>query len=588
MQFKHLVLFISLMICSALVFGQTNNKVEIGGHASFKSKYKGNYTYQWKEDCNDGHGYHPISGTGYTDYDKQLLQIPGIKAEMNGYRYRCVVKDEHNNEIQDDNADTLTVTTSITGSDNFIVDSDKVILKSTATNGTFQWQLDEGFGFRDLIGRKADTLNLGVASCSLDHNIYRCKVSGGGQDILSNPDTLIITGCILPSYTINSLGSSAVFIVSSKGKDLTYQWKVKPRNSGKDFIDITVNDTDLYKGYQTDTLKIIRTTEALNGSLYQCTITNWRKIPYTSQTTELRISGNISRVDNNNRFSLTGAFYSSISGLKDDNSASLTQFYLRANIYRKTEGVDINATCKRWVWLRNFFLQVTYTTNADNIIYFNTSDSARVKSFTHQDTALFRSVNRLDLVKNATVNINFMTPILTYLYRSHKPHYGDMAHIYLDPFAALLITNVNGFKDTTTPIRVFSMQYGINLGIRSEDLRLFKNQLFIEVQTKMFWLDVLSDRVNPNLNYQQGSVSDYIKNKSKKLTTNANLPMYNLDGLLMYNTSQSSNSNVFLHFSFFTNLLGGSSIYVYNNYWQLQGGYSLDINALFAKLTKKS
>ena len=104
----------------------------------------------------------------------------------------------------------------------------------------------------------------------------------------------------------------------------------------------------------------------------------------------------------------------------------------------------------------------------------------------------------------------------------------------------------------------------------------------------MFWINALTSSVNANLNYQSNKVlNDYTPPYSKSLTANSNTPYLNLDGLIIYNLSKSSNSNIFLHASFFTNIVNPSSSHAYNNYYMLQGGYSVDFNSLFSKLSNK-
>jgi hypothetical protein len=82
-------------------------------------------------------------------------------------------------------------------------------------------------------------------------------------------------------------------------------------------------------------------------------------------------------------------------------------------------------------------------------------------------------------------------------------------------------------------------------------------------------------------------LNNYTPGQSKGLLAKSNHPYYNVDGLLIYNTSSSSASNVFLHFSFFTNITNPILSHAHNNYWQLQGGYALDLNSFIAKLSPK-
>jgi len=599
-----------------------------------------NFKYNWEckkqgsnksPDINDSKIYGSNTSNNF--------DIKCVLPSMNGCEYICTVRQpnqvdtKHRNEtIPGDVIATYTVKITVVAKLNVEHPSDffnsgihSYSLKYIENKCIrYEWQIDEnnGMGFnsnssvKDIdnqlnIANKSGSQNhfLATFNCKCNKFKIRCKLYDnvdGSNFIYSDVDTVNVNGCLYPAPDNRlNLGSSVKLISTAHGKSPTYQWQVMypskrnlqennnenaHKNDYKLFENITADDSDIYSGYNSDTLKIKIVTAKINGATFRCiqtvdgiSINDNSKLKPEEVT--LTVTGKIAK----SPFQLMAAYYSGISGLKDDNSANLTQLYLRASIpFNKGSGIDVNS-CKneRLIWARNYFVQVTYTTNNTVLNALNKMDT----TFSAQNDANFRLVNRLDLLQYATFNFNATFPLLTKVVRNYRPHCGDFMHIYFEPFSSLLETNVSTakLKDTSSQIHVYSLMYGLSISSRTENLKLNNMPLYFETSLKMFWINPLSNSVNASLNYQTNRVINDIKGtNSRPITTNRNYPYFNLDELIMYATSSTSNSNVFLHLSFYSNFVGADSKREYNNFYMIQAGYAADIVNIWSKLFPKS
>lgn len=276
------------------------------------------------------------------------------------------------------------------------------------------------------------------------------------------------------------------------------------------------------------------------------------------------------------KFSFMAAAFQKFTGIQDDNPENFTQvFAYVSQPLNKGQGIKGDSK-KRFIWFRNAMFQITY------------GETEKFKMYAY-DTLNTKYVNKLDLFAHAHLNANATLNILTYILGENwKAHSGDMAHIYLDAFTSLLITNVT---DTTArnigsskkTYNVKSNIYG--LAISGIFKNAFESKFSIKGGWKLFWIFPYSSSVSGNLNPQNNNIHDLHlqQNSTKNFSLDKRFPYYTFDVLMKYMTSkkEEDNSNIFLHYAYTSNFASKKSTNFYNNYFQFQLGYSMDITKIF-------
>jgi hypothetical protein len=348
-----------------------------------------------------------------------------------------------------------------------------------------------------------------------------------------------------------------------------------------------------YKRNDTAVTAISLATD-LNGTLV---IRDLRKATYTDFSfqdgansqiikTTIKLAGTGIAVQTTKFF---GAAYANFTGIQDDDPSGYAQFYARlSQPLNHASGISYKAGFwRRFLFARNFILQLTYG-NTDNF-----------KLYTY-DTLGSRYANRLDLFSHSYFNGNLSLNLLTFVVpKNWKKNEGDMAHIYLDFFSSLAITNVidtlkKNDPATSKSFNVKSNVFGLNL--KAAFSNAFDTRFNIEVASRVLWLSPSSGSINSKLNPQQSDIPDLSNtlNTSKSLVAENNFPYAQFDVLVQYLTGNNavtttsnqdnntiSNSNIFLKYSYTTNTAKGFGKRYPNNYFQFQIGYALDISKLF-------
>jgi len=149
----------------------------------------------------------------------------------------------------------------------------------TATNGSYQWQVDEGSGFSNILsggiysGVNSSVLTIpsGSLTSAMNNYKYRCLISNCNPSVYSNQATLyldippvIVTA---PSSTTVCTGMDAAFSVSVTGTNLTYQWQEQVSS-----IYIDVPNSGIYNSVNSNELLISPTSTGMNGYRYRCLI----------------------------------------------------------------------------------------------------------------------------------------------------------------------------------------------------------------------------------------------------------------------------------------------------------------------------
>ncbi len=146
------------------------------------------------------------------------------------------------------------------------------LVNTTGTALTYQWQVSTngGVSYNNILGATTASLNLAAITAAFNNNKYRIIITGPCTvALISNDATLTINAPILintqPGGAAGCIGSNVSFSIQSSGPSLTYQWQVS--KSGGSFTN--VNNSTLYSGVNTNTLKLLDIKPDLNGDAYR-------------------------------------------------------------------------------------------------------------------------------------------------------------------------------------------------------------------------------------------------------------------------------------------------------------------------------
>ncbi len=257
-----------------------------------------NITYQWQ--VNDGNGWSNLSNTGvYSNVTTNTLNLTGVTATMNNYKYRCVVSGTCTPAAISNEA-ILTVVLPVTVTTN---PTDVTICEDATTtftiNGnninTYHWEVNDGSGWVRISnaapysGANTATLTISNASTSLNGNQYRCFVfnacaqyttsSAADLTVNAKPD---ITN--QPSNSTICLNNNTSFSITATGTNITYQWQV---DDGSGWADLS--NTGLYSNVTTNTLDITGATATIDGYDYRCVVSGTCTPSATSNSATINV-----------------------------------------------------------------------------------------------------------------------------------------------------------------------------------------------------------------------------------------------------------------------------------------------------------
>lgn len=185
---------------------------------------------------------------------------------------------------------------------------------------TYQWQLDTGGGFADVVGATSSSYTTADLTTSEDGDVYRVVVTNAFGSTTSSSATLGVLGGIAPTVTDQpdsadipiglTQANEATFAVAATGDaPLTYQWQV---NDGGGYDDIVGATSDTYvrtgvllaeSGYQ---FRCVATNGSGNATSDAATLTTHKATPTeiygAALHTELAPSGIDSSVGDGNAF----------------------------------------------------------------------------------------------------------------------------------------------------------------------------------------------------------------------------------------------------------------------------------------------
>jgi len=287
--------------------------------------------------------------------------------------------------------------------------------------------------------------------------------------------------------------------------------------------------------------------------------------------------------------SIGGASYNNVNGVRDNDPSGFSQYYVYLSLpLNKSHGIIIDSNNQYYcpfVWLRNLYLQCTYSPQAYKEDSLLSSFSLYKQTFKKANL-----VNRLDLLQYASLNVTMDVNILTWLItdggNNAKQKPLDLMHIYFGPTIGFLATNVAGPKTLKDSTALFSGTGGIQISLKTE--QAVSKVLTFELRAQpLFWISPLSSSIDPGLGPQLHNLSDSSvgNNSSKNYTKMPSCPYYYFSAKMSTNilskvinigTSTNTQSAV-LYLS--ANVYGNyPNTHFYNNtYFQIQLGASLSI-----------
>ncbi|MCP1997162.1 hypothetical protein [Flavobacterium sp. HSC-61S13] len=193
-------------------------------------------TYQWQISTDEGKTFNPITdGSVYTGATTSILNLNHANASMNGYLYRVVI---NNGKDSYSDSAALTVQSGILiqqqPQDITACPGNNASLSVLATGVTnYQWQLDEGLGYYDLIdnssyvGTNSATLTINGVTIAMNGYKYRVFLSASSAPTITQTALLSIPTLIVDSEITElscSGGNTAKIALSTTGGTAPYSY----------------------------------------------------------------------------------------------------------------------------------------------------------------------------------------------------------------------------------------------------------------------------------------------------------------------------------------------------------------------------
>ena len=243
----------------------------------------GQVNYQWL--LFNGVSFNNITnGPVYSGTTTNTLQINGATVGMNGYQYRCVLTGNclipNTTFVDTLNVKPTIITAQPTSNPSTCINGTLALSTlATGANLTYQWQVDSGTGFHNVVnsayynGNTAATLNISNAYSAMTGNVYRCIVTGLCGSVTSNTSTLTIappvTTITAQSSTTLCLGNSVTLNAHIAGVPSAFQW----------------NNNGVAIPGATDSFYSVGTPGA-----YTCTVTNTQNCTNLSNTVNVNFN----------------------------------------------------------------------------------------------------------------------------------------------------------------------------------------------------------------------------------------------------------------------------------------------------------
>jgi hypothetical protein len=256
----------------------TNDPADVATAEAFATfsvevRGEGTLTYQWQFRKNETSEWEDWNHSGA----QNATFTVSTSAELNGYQFRCVVRDSYSLTAVSAAA-TLTMKPIFTKwpKDTSAEVGSKAVFSVAATGTaplTYQWQYrknaSDTWKPSGQSGNKTATLSVSVTA-GLNGYQFRCYVTDANEQVsYTNTVTLTVKPVITtqPEDTSAIVGDKAEFTVAATGKGkLTYQWQYR-KNETSDWANSG------QQGAKTDTL-LVSTTAGLHGYQFRCVVTD--------------------------------------------------------------------------------------------------------------------------------------------------------------------------------------------------------------------------------------------------------------------------------------------------------------------------
>ena len=261
--------------------------------------------FQWLVSTDGGNTFNVINNsTLYSGVNTPQLTLTNPPASVTGYVFRLQITG-CGGGITSDEVEILPAAPLVlnTQPQNLTVCSGvPAALSVSATGATaYQWQIDEGAGFVNLVENPAlgyqntQTASLSILTANLNPGVYvfQCVVSGGcSGDVISNAATVtIIESLTIVNETGDQTvcdGGTAGFSLNADGAGINFQWQIST-DGGLTYVDLTEGAP--YSQVNSNSLVINPATAALDGAFFRCEITGDCNSPLLSTPAELNIEG---------------------------------------------------------------------------------------------------------------------------------------------------------------------------------------------------------------------------------------------------------------------------------------------------------
>ncbi len=256
-----------------------------GGSTSFSVIASGSgLNYQWE--VNSGSGWTPVTDGGiYSGALTANLTLTGASTSVNGNLYRVVLSNSTCPGFSVSVEVPLTITTSPAIAQQPVSvqvcpgDDASFIVIANGSGNTFQWQINTGSGFANIVdggaysGATTATLNVNGVSAAMAGHQVRVIVQNAlcSSASISSVATigLSTTPIIVtqPQDGYFCAGDQVTFIATASGSSLSYQWQI---NTGSGWVNLANDAT--YNGVTSASLTVTGTTAAMSGHQFRLVV----------------------------------------------------------------------------------------------------------------------------------------------------------------------------------------------------------------------------------------------------------------------------------------------------------------------------
>ena len=259
-------------------------------------------SYQWQISTNGGASYtNLVEGGQFFGTLSAQLTVSNLLVANNNNQFRCIVTGVCSAPVNSQSA-TLTVNSNLPVINSQPVpvticsgDTAKFFIGAGPSTVLYQWQIDAGLGFVNLInnqsyiGVQADTLKI-VTAMSLNGLSFRCVIFDCGGQLISVPVILTVLEKTIireqPQEIVVCKNQSGSFSIEAVGDGLTYQWQIKRNGVVSDISSSSLN----FSGTNSPNLTLDFAEDSLDGYEVRCLIGGTCPPPLATSFAKITVS----------------------------------------------------------------------------------------------------------------------------------------------------------------------------------------------------------------------------------------------------------------------------------------------------------